>query len=70
MMCREKCSFNIIYETAYITLNIVAENFRCTATIETVYWQSSEEAVEGSLPVTGPALESKAVYAGEPAGIL
>ena len=38
---------------------------RCTATIAAVYWQSSEEAVEGSQPETQPALESKAVYLGK-----
>lgn len=37
---------------------------RCTATIAAVYWQSSEESVEGQLPQTGPALESKGVYKG------
>ncbi|XP_068201822.1 uncharacterized protein [Palaemon carinicauda] len=37
---------------------------RCTATIAAVYWQSSEESVEGQLPQTGPALESKGVYTG------
>ena len=42
--------------------------FRCTATIAAVYWQSSEESVEGRLPQTGPALESKAVYNGEATG--
>ncbi|XP_064109161.1 cell adhesion molecule 2-like [Macrobrachium nipponense] len=37
---------------------------KCTATIAAVYWQSSEESVEGQLPQTGPALESKGVYTG------
>ena len=38
---------------------------RCTATVAAVYWVSSEKNVEGRLPQTGPALESKAVYSGE-----
>ncbi|CAL4067944.1 unnamed protein product [Meganyctiphanes norvegica] len=37
---------------------------KCTATIAAVYWQSSEEDVEGQLPQTGPALESKGIYTG------
>ncbi|KAG7157617.1 hypothetical protein Hamer_G019848 [Homarus americanus] len=37
---------------------------KCTATIAAVYWQSSEESVEGQEQQTGPALESKGVYTG------
>ncbi|KAK8383371.1 hypothetical protein O3P69_019030 [Scylla paramamosain] len=36
----------------------------CTATIAAVYWQSSEESVEGQLQQTGSVLESKGIYAG------
>lgn len=38
---------------------------RCTATIAAVYWQSSEESVEGQLLQTGSVLESKGAYTGK-----
>ncbi|KAK4288886.1 hypothetical protein Pmani_038115 [Petrolisthes manimaculis] len=39
-------------------------HLKCTATIAAVYHMVTEEKVEGQLPQTGPALESKGVYSG------
>lgn len=64
LMAKNKIWFQLIFSYLIKIFFIYFSN-RCTATVAAVYWNSAETAVEGQLPQTSPALESKGVYNGK-----